>query len=169
MDGVSWWEAPTSRPRAASRAVVAFAGALGAGVATALIQCSSDEGMDGGGWNVGLLLLLVGTVVATLLAHRWWALSVALALAPPWISLVNCVSNDPTSDGMEVFYYPLEAAVTVVAVVVAFIAHRVLEPPAPAAVSRPWSALRASRRSVEYGPAPKGVPDPSSVTKQSEA
>jgi hypothetical protein len=98
--------------------------ALSAGVLTALIQCSEDEGMSGEGWTVGLILIFAATAVATLLAHRWWGLWVAVTLAPPWISLVNCVSDDPTSDGLEVLYIPVEAVVTVVTVVVAFAIHR---------------------------------------------
>jgi hypothetical protein len=109
----------------APRAVVAFVTALGAGVITALIQCTDDEGMYGNGWTVGLLLLSAGVVAATLLAHRWWTLWAALAFVPPWISLVDCVSNDPTSDGLEPLWYPIEAVFTLLVVVVGFVTHRV--------------------------------------------
>ena len=88
----------------APRAVAASAAALAAGLVTAQIQCSNDEGMEGGGWTVGVLLLLAGTVTATLLAQRRWGLWVFVALGPTWISLVDCVANDPTSDGLEVLY-----------------------------------------------------------------
>jgi hypothetical protein len=112
----------TSTLKVTGAAVVA----LGVGVVAALHQCSDDEGMTSERWNPTLLLLAAGIVGATLLAHRPWALWVALAFVPPWISLVDCVANDPTPDGLEVFWVPTEAVVTGIAGALAFALHRVL-------------------------------------------
>ena len=106
--------------RAAAAAIIA----LGAGAAAALIQCSNDEGMDGDGWTLGLLFMFGAAVVATVLAHRWWLLWIGLVVSLPWISLVNCVVDDPTSDGMQYLYIPIEAVVTAALVVVGFIVDR---------------------------------------------
>jgi hypothetical protein len=38
---------------------------------------------------------------------------------------VDCVSNDPTPDGMELFWYPIEAVFTMLVIVVAFATHRI--------------------------------------------
>jgi hypothetical protein len=103
----------------APRAIVAFAVCLGAGIFAASTQCSATEGMDGG-WDRGALLIIVAAAVATVLFRRWWLLWVAVALTPAWISLVDCVVNDPTSDGLEIFWYPIEAILTAVVVVIAF-------------------------------------------------
>ena len=63
-------------------------------------------------------------VVATVLARRWWLLWIGLVVSLPWISLVNCVVDDPTSDGMQYLYIPIEAIVTAGLVVVGFIVDR---------------------------------------------
>jgi len=108
----------------APRATVAFAVSLGAGVFAASTQCSETEGM-GGGWARGALLIIVAVAVGTALFRRWWLLWVAVAVTPAWISLVDCVVNDPTSDGLEIFWYPIEATLTALAVVIAFTVDRV--------------------------------------------
>lgn len=110
----------------APRAVLAAAAAVAAGLVTAQIQCSGTEGMDGDGWTKGVVLIAGAVAIATLLAHRWWSLWAFVALTPVWVSLVDCVSNDPTSDGMEVLYYPTEAVFTAGVVVMAFAIHRAM-------------------------------------------
>jgi hypothetical protein len=99
--------------------------ALGAGLVAALIQCSDDEGMDGSGWSRGLLVLFGASIITTVLAHRWWLLWIALVLVLPWISLVLCVVDDPTSDGMEFLYIPIEATVTAALALTGFVVSRI--------------------------------------------
>jgi hypothetical protein len=105
------------------RAIVAFAVSLGGGLFAASTQCSETEGMDGG-WGRAALLIIVAVAVATVMSHRWWILWVAVALTPASISLVDCVVNDPTSDGMEIFWYPIGAILAALVVVMAFVINR---------------------------------------------
>jgi flagellar biosynthesis protein FliQ len=105
------------------RAIVAFAVSLGAGVFAASTQCSETEGMDGG-WSRAALLIIVAVAVATVMSHHWWLLWVAVALTPASISLVDCVVHDPTHDGLEIFWYPIEAILAALVVVIAFAINR---------------------------------------------